>query len=527
MNRSRASRIRGIAAGTARTCRTRPPGGRARRGLGRAARPAPAAPPAAPPPAATTEAALTPPNAAAPAPADILAWARRHLPHYFSDAPAPFHAELLGDAADERSRLLARVAPRGHAKSTCLALAYPLWCICEQRRRNIVIITHEQSLATQFVRDLRVELEANDTLREHYGDLVDRAKWAETKFTTATGVTVQAKGARASFRGVRVGPQRPDLIIGDDLESDADVASPDGRRRLEHWLRRVVLPARAPEGKLIVLGSLLHPDSLLAKLRDPRRFPGWNYRLYRAIEHDVADDGTATARALWPVRWPLERLFEERGRIGTAAFEQEYLGNPVDAAERVFRPEWLQRYEESELVPARLVNVVAVDPATGASSGDFFALWVGSIDTATGVIYTRELRLERIGITQQAERIVAAFRRWRPLKVGIECTAYQVTLKQILDDYSRRARLYLPIVAIHPVGSKLARIQASVPFNENGTFRLPVVLDPEAEAQFLHCPAGKHDDAPDVCAMGIALAREFHRPAAVEWVRVPPLRAPW
>ena len=40
-------------------------------------------------------------------------------------------------------------------------------------------------------------------------------------------------------------------------------------------------------------------------------------------------------------------------------------------------------------------------------------------------------------------------------------------------------------------------------------------LAPEIEAQFLHFPKARHDDAPDVCAMGIELARAF-RTARVE-----------
>jgi predicted phage terminase large subunit-like protein len=456
------------------------------------------------PPPVQPDAPLQPPAAD-----DVLSWAQRFLPHYFTEAPAPFHGELLRDAADDRRRLIARIAPRGHAKSTCLALAYPLWCVCTQRRRNIVIVTQEASLATQFVRDLRVELESNEALRDAHGDLVDRAKWAEQKFTTVTGVTVQAKGARASFRGVRCGPQRPDLIIADDLEKDEDVSSPEGRRKLEHWLRRVVLPALAPEGRVIVLGSLLHYDCLLANLANPQRFPGWDYRVYRAREAQLLADGTARVEPLWPARWPLGRLDEERGRIGTLAFEQEYMANPVDDSQRAFKPEWLRRYDESELVPQRLVNLIAVDPATGANAGDFFALWVGSVDTATGIIYTRSLALERIGIVDQVQRIVAAADRWRPVRIAIETNAYQKALKDILDHESRTRGLYLPVVALHTRGEKRARIEGTAAFFENGTFRLPPALDPEAESQFLHFPRARHDDAPDVCAMGLELARSL------------------
>lgn len=481
--------------------------------------------------------------AALPLP-EPLAWAREYLPDYFTDEPAAFHAELMGDLAAAQRRLIARVAPRGHAKSTCAACAYPLWCICEQRRRNIVIVTHAAPLATQFVRDLRQELECNEAIRLAYGDLCEeraalmkittrgarrprsrpstrqrasggdaavqpvrkRRVWKEDRFTTTTGITVQAKGAGAALRGMRVGPQRPDLIICDDIEKDEHVATAAQRRKLEHWLRCVVMPALAPDGQLLVLGSLIHYDSLLANLRDRRRFPRWDYRVYRALEAEPDGAGQFRLLALWPGRWPVAKLEEERERVGTLAFEQEYQANPSDAARRVFRPEWLQRYEPADLEGQPLVTLMAIDPATGAEKGDYFALWVGSV-VPGGNIYTRVLTLERVGIVEQVQRILAACAAWKPVRIGIESTAYQVALKQVLEEESRQRGLYLPLVALRTHINKKVRIEGTAPLYESGRFRLPPVLAPEVEKQFLHFPDGDHDDAPDVCAMGIELAR--------------------
>jgi predicted phage terminase large subunit-like protein len=308
---------------------------------------------------------------------------------------------------------------------------------------------------------------------------------------------------------MRVGPLRPDLIICDDIEKDEQVQNPEGRRKLEHWLRRVVMPALAPNGELVVLGSMIHHDSLLANLRDTAQFPGWDYRVWRALDAAPGPDGQLRQVSLWPARWPVARLEEERARIGTLAFEQEYLANPVDDTLRVFLPEWLRGYDPAELNPQRLVTLMAVDPATGRTSGDYFAVWVGSLDQATGVLYTRALTLERIGFVEQVKRIVAGFERWRPVRVGIETTAYQVALKAVLEQESRRRGLYMPVVGIQALANKRARIEGTAPLYENGTFRLPVGLEAEVEAQFLHFPKARHDDAPDVCAMGIELARSL------------------
>ncbi|MCH8806886.1 MAG: hypothetical protein IH986_12455 [Planctomycetes bacterium] len=466
-----------------------------------------------------------------------LRWARKFLPHYFTDAPCEFHAELMADLERSSKRLVARVAPRGHAKSTCAAFAYPLWCICEQKCRNIAILTHESSLAKQFVRDIRNELESNEAILAKYGNLCadetpperqppdaakeitpkstpktrkrSRPKWTESYFTTSTGITVQARGTGAGFRGTRSGPHRPDLIICDDIEKDEHVETPEGRRKLENWFRRVLMPALAPRGRIFVLGSLIHYDSLLTNLCDRKRFARWDYKVYRALEARPNGDGTFSLVALWPARWPVRRLQIERERVGTLAFEQEYQANPIDDSQRVFKPEWLRRYDPEKLDERKLTTLMAVDPATGIQGGDFFAIWVGSVERDTGIIYTRELTIDRIGIVEQVRRIIAAFERWKPVRIGIETTAYQVALKDVLDEHSRKQRIYMPIVALKTITNKLARIEGTSPLYENGTFRLPPVLAPGVEEQFLHFPKAKHDDAPDVCAMGIELARSL------------------
>ncbi|MBL8880736.1 MAG: hypothetical protein JNG88_16605, partial [Phycisphaerales bacterium] len=326
---------------------------------------------------------------------------------------------------------------------------------------------------------------------------------------TAAGAVITARGIGESIRGLRVDGARPDLIICDDIETDDQVRSPQRRAKLDAWLRRVVMPALAPHGRLVIVGSLIHHDSLLANLRDRRRFPGWDYAVHRAIEAAPNADGSFELVPLWPARWSIERLHVERQRIGTLAFEQEYMANPINESRRVFRPEWLRRYDPRELSGRELVTMIAVDPATGAEDGDFFSLWVGSIDARNSVIYTRELTLERINIVEQIKRVISAAQRWRPARVGIEATAYQVALKHMLDEHNRRSGSYIPVVEVRPMGNKLARIAGIAPLFEAGLFRLPADLDPEIEAQFLQFPRG-HDDAPDVCAMGIELARSMY-----------------
>jgi predicted phage terminase large subunit-like protein len=148
---------------------------------------------------------------------------------------------------------------------------------------------------------------------------------------------------------------------------------------------------------------------------------------------------------------------------------------------------------------------MAVDPAVGLRHGDYFALWVGSVDSATQKIYTRELTLRHINVTAQVNQIVEAYLRWRPVQIQIEANGYQQTLARLVAERSVELGLVIPVSAVPSRGTKETRVLSSVPAYERGQFLLPPGLPPEIRAQFLNFPDGPHDDAPDVCAMGIEL----------------------
>ena len=69
----------------------------------------------------------------------LLNFARSYLPAHFRLEPSGMHREvavMLERAAIDRGARLAIAAPRGHAKSTVVCLAYVLWSIWDMRPRR-------------------------------------------------------------------------------------------------------------------------------------------------------------------------------------------------------------------------------------------------------------------------------------------------------------------------------------------------------------------------------------------------------
>ncbi|MDA2917521.1 hypothetical protein MYX64_11900, partial [Nitrospinae bacterium AH_259_B05_G02_I21] len=176
-----------------------------------------------------------------------------------------------------------------------------------------------------------------------YGDLVGR-KWTETEIILANNVKILARGAGASMRGLRHGPHRPDLIVADDLENDETVESPLSREKMTRWFDRALLNCLAPGGTMLVVGTVLHYDSLLSRLL--KRGGDFWTKKYAAVR----PDGTP----LWPERWPIARLEAKKRQIGRAAFDQEFQNEPIDSEARIFREETFGYYETEAIAAKQL-----------------------------------------------------------------------------------------------------------------------------------------------------------------------------
>lgn len=305
-------------------------------------------------------------------PGALEAWLYSYLPDDFTAGPGAFHrgiyadleAALTGQEIDGAVRdAIAYAYPRGHGKTTTITKGVLLHVIHEWRSLGhfrgrapfILIVGDKIENARDRVLDLRDELEGNEALRRDYGDLtglptdgkrrnrVNGRKWTESDFTTTTGVRVKAVGANGRVRGLLRRGRRPNLIVLDDVENDTHVETSQQRTKLERWLNKALLPTGLQDELLtIAVGTILHPDSLLLKLLDPKRYTGWLKRRFAARYNDHGLPDVDGRTLLWPEFWTDAKLRRVRFKIGSVAFAQEYLNQPIDDETALFRREWLE-----------------------------------------------------------------------------------------------------------------------------------------------------------------------------------------
>jgi len=208
------------------------------------------------------------------------AWLREHFPEYVTAPFAAHHLEFwewvwgLRSGRPPRVQAFIGVWPRGGAKSTSAELA--VVAVGARRRRHYVVyVRATQEMADRSVENVAVMLE-QPTITRSYPALgtPQRGKfgsvrgWRRERLRTASGLTVDAFGLDAAFRGVKVDEQRPDLIVFDDVDEKFD--SPHATAKKAETLTTSLLPAGSSDLAVLGIQNLMVPNGIFAQLVDGR-----------------------------------------------------------------------------------------------------------------------------------------------------------------------------------------------------------------------------------------------------------------
>jgi predicted phage terminase large subunit-like protein len=446
----------------------------------------------------------------------ISDFAVKYLRHFMLDPetgafipPAQFHRELYTILLTERFAAIA--APREHAKSTVVSVIFPLYCICYKLRRFIILIGDSQPNAALQLASIKEELETNAELRQDFGDLVGDKKWDVNDCRTSTGITIAARGAGQSLRGMRYRQYRPDLIIIDDLEEEESVENPETRAKLMKWFKGTVM-SLGKRAQIFAVGTILHFDSFLSNLLDPDKFKRFVKRKLEAV-----DDEWSPESVLWPENWDIESLKQKEEDIGSVEFNQEFRNRPISADTQVFQEDWIKRhaFTREELRQKTTVRVTYYDPAISLKKrADFFASVTLAID-GNGFLHVERSEGVKLPYIKQKEFILNRFDEEQPMVVGIENQAYQDALKQEMEEQSRVTGRYINIVGVPNLTDKFLRISSISGLVENGTIRFCLDGTQKTLINQLIFLGKMKDDQADALQGAVQLARQFNFQAAI------------
>ncbi len=264
--------------------------------------------------------------------------------HYVKHPTADFQKELFRITEDKDNLLAVIVSFRGSAKSTIMSLSYPIWAILgEQQKKFIVIASQTQQQARLMMANIRQELETNELLRKDMGPFREESnEWGSlTLYLPKFNARIVAVSAEQSIRGVRNKENRPDLIIVDDAEDITSTKTREGRSKTYNWFMGDLLPTGDDDTKVIVIGNLLHEDSLLMRLQERMKSKEMDgiYRNYPLVD--------GKGKSLWPGKYPnkksLKKLKKKVGDI--VAWKREFLLMIVPDDDQVIDRKWIQYYD--------------------------------------------------------------------------------------------------------------------------------------------------------------------------------------
>lgn len=441
-----------------------------------------------------------------------------------------------------RDSKVALSAPRGHAKTTGMTVAYGLATLLFRERRFMLLVSDTESQAAMFLGYFKEQLQDNQALVELFGikkndkGLVQFLKDTETdiivEFDDGKKFRVIAKGAEQKLRGLIWDGTRPDIILCDDIENDELVMNKDRREKMRKWFYSALLPCVSSKGIVRVVGTILHMDSLLERLmpkpyeknstQDPLKLwsrikkNGWKSVKYRAHTDNFS-------HILWPEKHSEESLKQKRNEyIGMGmpdVYSQEYLNVPLDESKALFkRSDFIHRDDEDKKLP--LKHYITVDLAISESErADYSVFLIAGVDEFRR-IHVLDVIRERLDGREIVDTLITLQRVYDPMAFGIEEMQVSKSIGPFLNEEMIKENQYLTIYPLKSMGkdkiqrcrSIQARLRAkTIKFAKEGEWYSTF------EEECVKFPRDVHDDQVDCFAyLGLLLDRMIEGPTKQE-----------
>jgi predicted phage terminase large subunit-like protein len=376
-------------------------------------------------------------------------------PRYDQPHPiAAWHMEAWGMYCTDDPNI-AIAAPRKHGKSTALTDAFMLSSLLMRWRRYAVLFSASEALAVDHLARTVDQLVTNeDIIRDFH--IVDIPTQSQTdvivRMRDGWMFRILARGSGQKIRGLNWLNMRPDLLIGDDLESEEEISTREVRTKFRRWFFRSAKQLLGEGGLTRVHGTILHPDSLLAHMCESR---SWKHRVYKA--HASFND---FSQILWAARFGEAELRAIRQEFidanDSAGYAAELLNDPRDRDDAYLHRDWFLPLEQPIGGCQRLYGV-GVDLAISKSDSANRTSFVVGGKAISGRLSVVDRQRGRWDASEIIERFFEIQERWNPEAFFVEGGVIWLAIEPALRGEMRRRDRYLNIVPMKAVKDKASR----------------------------------------------------------------------
>lgn len=451
-----------------------------------------------------------------------ILFGKKYFPHHFRDRSPYFHWLIISESY--KHPFFACLAPRGSAKSTVLAFLKPVHRICFKQKRFIVIVQNTYKKAVGTLEGIKDEFRYNEELRRDFGIELEKDSEGDTIFRHRDGfrTRVLCKGVEqiGAVRGEKFGAYRPDYILGDDMEDDEMVKSPERRQSLKDMFDDALIPAG--DVKVLdvdIIGTMLHDDALMAELVSTDKYKEYRKLFFKARYDNAV---TGTRESLWPERWTVEEL-DDLERKKPETFAKEYQGDPSSGSmETISRGDF--RYWRIEEGCAILLNedgtvkarwglrdcraAVGIDLAWEVKKSSDFGAIVPGLVTPSNELLICDYVVKRGLRPDEFESIIFDMNdtyeamTGKRVQFGFEKAKLEKVMKWFLEEAMKRRGKYLWFKDIAwGTHDKIERIMFRVGnrYSQHSIYHKKGMGD--LENQLIRLRSAAHDDLADAVAM--------------------------
>lgn len=392
--------------------------------------------------------------------------------------------------------------PPQYGKSMSITETLPSWYLGKHPLHRVMEISYNDDFASKFGRRNREKIRA-------YGDIfgIDLSKSTQSVTEFELSNEVGGMYSVGVLAGATGHPCEV-LIIDDPIKTAAEAASDNRKKQIvEEWERSFKTRVR-PNGKVIVIMTRWVEDDLVGYLLE-------NYAdvcEYLCIPCEAEEDdplGRKVGEGLCEeigkgTAWKDQFKASYSTESGLMAWNAMYQGRPTSAEGNIIKREWWKYYDK---LPDDIQEwVMSVDAAfKDGKRNDFVAIQVwGKRNTDMYLVDAVKEHLDFPATMNEIRRLRRIYSQCKTTLIEDKAngTAIITMLRKEMTG----------IIAINPIGGKVARVNAVTSAIESGNVHLPrnknFTYDFVDECASF--PNGKHDDQVD-CMSQVLNRFVFHK----------------
>jgi hypothetical protein len=396
--------------------------------------------------------------------------------------------EQLDRVARQEIDRLMLLCPPQHGKSTVTSRRYPAYLLGLNPHTEVISASATAQLAEEFGREVR-----NCICSQEYRALFPDTELAEDSQAKGRWSTKEGGGYYAVGMGGALMGRGGELgIIDDPFATWEDAQNQLTRDKAWDWYTGTFYNRIRPGGPIIVIQHRMHEDDLVGRLIEQQNHGGDRWEI---IELPALLDDPP-----WIERYDRSALERIKAISGPRKWSALYLQNPTPDDGTFFRREWFKFYK----TPPKLNRFMTSDFAVTPEAGDFTEIGTHGVDANDDLYLAVDYWYGQKSSDVWVETICDQILRNKPFahfgESGVIRRSVEPFLKKRMRERKAFCRIddcWLPSIADKASRALALQARASMgkvwlPDNEGGHRILN---------QLLQFPAGKLDDAVDMCGL--------------------------